>query len=198
MGTHLDKPVFMSVWRFLCNRWNKKPDEREAMAYFWWLSARGMDTQTFKGTAEAMWACREFFPKPVDFLMAGAEAEWRVILEVLDGGDDNPNFKVLWTRVSRYGRAALESLGGTRALRISRDVPRFRQEFLRAYERSVSAETTAAPTAVAEAAALAPLSPGMKAAKSSGLQVAGRAAASSPAIPVRGFLPSPSDGRPAP
>ena len=77
--------VFMACWPRLCVRWGRTVGREEAALYYRFLSAR-MDTEEFEIAAEMLWATREFFPKPADFVAAGPITEWPDVLKVCEGG----------------------------------------------------------------------------------------------------------------
>ena len=66
----MDVEVFVDVWDRLCRRFGRDMDREEAMAYMDYLEAMGMGTEDFVAAARVVWARREFFPRPVDFIMA--------------------------------------------------------------------------------------------------------------------------------
>lgn len=61
---------FTNVWTPLCRRFGKDLGQTdEAALYLEYLNAR-LSEEQIRGAARALWATREFFPRPADFVLA--------------------------------------------------------------------------------------------------------------------------------
>lgn len=66
----MKEEVFVPVWQALCQRFDHDVDLDEAQAYMDYLDTLGMEEDDFLQAAGRVWATREFFPRPVDFVLA--------------------------------------------------------------------------------------------------------------------------------
>ena len=132
----VNKRRFSEEWKRLCKRFNNRElDTEEANDYFEWLSER-MDTDRFLEAARHLWATREFFPRPVDFVEAirpSVEAEsleqWELCEGVMAGS------KEAFVRMSPAGKRTVGLLGGPDRLRNTKldQVPFVRRDFLKLF-----------------------------------------------------------------
>jgi hypothetical protein len=134
----IERSVFLTHWKRICRRFDRAFDKdtlTETDDYFDFLSAR-MSTEEFDEAARAVWATSRFFPRPADFLSVQAGHEWRTILEMATAFDRDA-----WAQLSTAAKLATEALGGTEAIRGSRELVRLRAAWFDAYEREVQAES---------------------------------------------------------
>lgn len=149
----IDDGVFRNWWADLCERFRMTgedaPSQRQMKRYYRYLSAR-MDTDDFEAAAEAVWAEREFFPRPADFVEAArGDAEsaamdaWERVLEMAK----NWRSAAPAEELGRAGRKALAQVGGIKKLALSdrSDLDFRRRDFLDAY-RAALASTAGADT----------------------------------------------------
>jgi hypothetical protein len=132
----IDKREFWAAWQGLCKRFNRPPDADEASEWHDYLSPQ-LSTEEFQTAARKLWASREFFPRPDDFLDAArgtteAEAadQWELCRRVMSG--DRSALEAM----TPAGQKTVRLLGGIDALRQTPlDEVHFRRaEFLRLYD----------------------------------------------------------------
>ncbi len=148
----IDAHAFSEVWIRLCRRFGRDMQTDEAASYRAYLDDVGMTTDAFLAAAGQLWATREFFPRPADFLLVRIAQDWRWLQLVLDaynppGGQWNAE---LWDGLSIRGQEAVRFLGGLRAVKdqAQRDPARLFERFRDAYHLVVveqSAKTRALP-----------------------------------------------------
>lgn len=111
---------FSKLWVRLCRRFGRQVDHEEAMDYLGYLERSGMTWPEVEAEAEALWATREFFPRPADFF-GGQEARgWREILTY--AGETHRHSSSIEQQAARAripARAlrALSAIGGVDAVR---------------------------------------------------------------------------------
>lgn len=80
----IDLQVFRTEWALLCERFRmtggQEPSQLMMRRYYEYLSPR-MDTEVFVAAARQVYAEREFFPRPVDFVEAAGPGEDRGAVE---------------------------------------------------------------------------------------------------------------------
>lgn len=138
--------IFAAAFNRLRRRFLLAADDETAGDYYAYLSA----TLTLDEMLTAMgglWATREFFPKPADFVLAFAPLDWRAVQDCVEhwnrnGGEDR---KALLERVSPRGMAAARALGGFTAMREQGDVLRLKAAWEREYANAVQTEAMALP-----------------------------------------------------
>ena len=108
----IERERFFEVWERLCVRFNRDT-EGEAAEYYRWLSTQ-MTTDEYVAAATKLWATREFFPRPIDFVDAmrpsvSAEAfrQWELVYkqatrESTDG----------WMHMDDLCKRAVSTVGG--------------------------------------------------------------------------------------
>lgn len=135
----IDKPAFADEWKRLCKRFNRQLDQDEARDYFDYLSPQ-IDTDAFVSAARKLWASREFFPRPDDFLEAAngtteAEAaeQWELCRRIMAGE------RGILEQMTPAGRKTVALLGGQQALRQTPvgEVHFRRRDFLGMYATSI-------------------------------------------------------------
>ena len=108
-----ERTEFARIWAFLCKRWNREIDESELGAYWKYLRKR-LTSDEIAAAARSLWATREFFPRPVDFLAA-------VRVTILDDIREAVRLRSLgepWTKAIDVGSDAhecLKAIGGLEA-----------------------------------------------------------------------------------
>lgn len=131
----IEKDRFNRVWKHLCQRFNRDPNPSEAVLYLQWLSPQ-MNTEAFEEAARHLWATREFFPRPIDFLEAArpsieaeAQDQWKLCDRVMSGDRE------ALARMSPAGQKTVMLMGGPAALRNTQldEVHFRRQEFMRLF-----------------------------------------------------------------
>ena len=146
----IDKQAFAEEWRRMCKRFNRELDPEEANDFYRYLSPQ-MDTETFQEASQRLWAAREFFPRPDDWVEASrvscealAASEWELCQWVMRG-----DLKAL-ARMSDTGRRTIRLMGGVDALRNSKvDEAHYRRaEFLRLYPTADEVERRESGTAL--------------------------------------------------
>lgn len=137
----IDDGVFRNWWADLCERFRMtgedEPSQRQLKRYYRYLSER-MDTDTFERAAEVVWAEREFFPKPSDFMDAaetpeGAALEqWELCHQIMQ---DSRRAHELLERMDAEGQRVVRMMGGVRQLTRTQldEVQWRRKEFMRLY-----------------------------------------------------------------
>lgn len=148
----IDVGAFIVIWTRLCRRFGRTVDNDEALDYLAYLEKAGMDTASVSAAAEAVWATREFFPKPADFLSGEAAIGWTAIqyhathYHRETSGDDA---RELLARIPPRALAAIKALGGLDIVKqTGRDrVPRLRKDYFEAFA-SVVIEESVAPTSI--------------------------------------------------
>lgn len=118
------------------------------LAYFEYLGAQ-MDTDGFIAAARVLWATSRFFPRPVDFVLAGTAGEWPTVVRAVEEyTPPRADWLEHWEQLSDRSRAACHRLGGLAAMRkaYERDTLRLKAEWERAYEQEISAEVLALPS----------------------------------------------------
>lgn len=143
----IDHAQFMDVWGHLCQRFGRDLNAGEAKLYRAYLEGQNFTTEQFLIAARVLWATREFFPRPADFLFHMASSDWEGVLEFKAIQEQRQlvegEFREVRSQViSDRGWRAFLSIGGMEALKNTRDLLRFRQAFFDAYDRQVAADTT--------------------------------------------------------
>ena len=72
----IDAGVFKNEWAVLCERFDARPSQLFTKRYYEWLNAR-LTTEEFVHGAHRVFAEREFFPRPADFLPPEGEVKQR-------------------------------------------------------------------------------------------------------------------------
>jgi alkylation response protein AidB-like acyl-CoA dehydrogenase len=129
----IDKHEFFAGWKSLCRRFNREVDADEAREYWEYLSPQ-METDAFRMASRKLWASREFFPRPDDFLTsvqpsseAAALEQWELCERVMSGEVH------VMERMTAAGQKTVRLMGGIDRLRNTPiDEVHFRRaEFLR-------------------------------------------------------------------
>lgn len=60
---------FFELWCGLCRRFRREPENLEAMMYLEYLDVR-LGAEQVREAVRSLWASAEFFPRPVDFVLA--------------------------------------------------------------------------------------------------------------------------------
>lgn len=61
---------FWRMWETLCTRFGREADREEAALYLEYMEDMGMEEDQVERAARVVWASREFFPRPLDFVLA--------------------------------------------------------------------------------------------------------------------------------
>jgi len=136
----IDPEAWWQVWeRKLCKRFNREADQEEASDYLEYLEQHGLDTATALAAASQVWATREFFPRPADFIANEAAVAWPVLIEMAKLGQHSTRkaHDDLRAQISDRAWEAIRDLGGTVVIRDSRDLLRTRTAFQRSFEAVV-------------------------------------------------------------
>lgn len=142
----IDQGVFKNEWALLCERFRmtseKAPSQPQMKRYYRYLSER-MDTETFQRAAEIVWAQREFFPRPVDFVEAvdaGDEVraleQWKFCQRLMSGD------RSALEEMDEQGRQVVDLMGGISELRRTKiDETKWRRrEFLKLYRTATEGD----------------------------------------------------------
>lgn len=123
----IDRNVFTKHWKSLCQRFNRQAVTDEAVEYRNYLDPI-MDTKEFEKASRHLWATREFFPRPADFLLCMAQADFADVL-----GCNSPG---TFRSLSDMAHETLRIFGGLDLVKsMYRDNAfQTRKEFLRCYE----------------------------------------------------------------
>lgn len=135
----IPRETFLEHWRRICRRFDRTFDRanlEDAEGYLEFLGPR-MSAEEFDEAARAVWATAKWFPRPADFLGVMAGQEWRTVLALSADFDAEA-----WAELTTAAKLATESLGGTAAIRESRNVERMRSAWIDAYELEVQAEAS--------------------------------------------------------
>jgi hypothetical protein len=65
----VDPRRWWNLWQLLCRRFDRECRQDEAAAYLEYLDAL-LTPEEIEAAARAVWADREYFPRPADFLLA--------------------------------------------------------------------------------------------------------------------------------
>lgn len=147
--------VFTRAWKRLEDRWGKQA-AGAAKDYREFLDPL-MDDEEFHAAAKAVWATREFFPRPADFLAVKRDECWSSIKTIAQDAatlrrslsgpeeDESPYHKRLkaWPERLRAlplaAQIAVDALGGVFTISdSSADTMRMRRDFFSAFEDAVS------------------------------------------------------------
>lgn len=144
------RPTFLRWWKRLEERFG---EQRGVEAYYVYLHRTLPSDEEFEPAAAAVWATTRFWPRPADFLLVGGASGWDLVRRyapgMVGGAVSADTWRERQALIGERAWAALDALGGPIALRDSRDVPRFRREFLHAYELVVTKESQAVLPALA-------------------------------------------------
>jgi hypothetical protein len=130
----IDKHAFWAAWERLCRRFGRELDKDEAEDYHNYLDNQ-LDTEAFLAAARKLWASREFFPRPDDFVEASAGStdeqaleQWQLCNRLMRGDD-------VLDRMTEAGRKTVALMGGPLRLRQTPiDEVHFRRaEFIRLF-----------------------------------------------------------------
>lgn len=139
----IDRSVFTTVWAKLCRRFGRAVDREEAADYLAYLEAAGLSTEEVRAAAHALWATREFFPRPGDFLQPQAVSGWSALRSMAALPTREYSTDQWWearAKVPDRAWKALHAIGGLDAIRNARDLISARREYLAAYEAQVQEE----------------------------------------------------------
>lgn len=141
----IDRSVFRDEWAMLCERFRltgqREPSSVMRQRYLEYLSPR-LDTEQFRAAARVVYAEREFFPRPIDFVDAAglsteteALEQWDLCRRVMDGSAEAE------AAMTDEGLSVLRLMGGARTLRMTalEDVQWRRKEFLQLYGTAAEA-----------------------------------------------------------
>jgi hypothetical protein len=134
----IDRHEFWAAWERLCRRFGRDLDKDEARDYHGYLDPQ-LDTEEFLDAARKLWASREFFPRPDDFLDAATGSsdeqaldQWQLCNRIMRGDD-------VMDRMTEAGRKTVALMGGPDRLRQTPvDEVHFRRaEFIRLFGDAV-------------------------------------------------------------
>jgi hypothetical protein len=126
---------FQDAWKSLCRRHGRTVDAAEAAEVHRYLNDI-LSAEEFRRAARHVWATREFFPRPADFVTANAAFEWAGAIRAKAKATGEFPWRDAAEALSPRGREALRIIGGLDVLvdLYQRDPLRARAEFLAAYE----------------------------------------------------------------
>lgn len=78
----IDKQVFQRTFAALCSRFNRTPDKDLAAVYYDYLASM-LSGEEFRRAARAVIVNAEYFPRPVDFVLAVDGAWWPRVVEAV-------------------------------------------------------------------------------------------------------------------
>lgn len=135
----LDPGVFKNEWTVLCERFGREPSSLVAKRYYAWLKER-LSTEQFVAGTRRIFAEREFFPRPVDFMPPGGSVEvaateaWEAVVPLLR------NTRLGTGALSEPARRAVQVMGGLERIGASvGDLPFRRREFMEFYRQFADA-----------------------------------------------------------
>lgn len=135
----IDAETFSRTWTQLCDRWGRAFQADEARLYRAFLNHAGLDTTTFLRASSALWATREYFPRPADFLLVERADAWQNAVQAVEA--HSPPTSHGWDHLAQGSRArqAVVYLGGLETLKTihQRDPLRARDRFSEAYDAVV-------------------------------------------------------------
>tara|TARA_R110000787_G_scaffold9902_1_gene34230 strand:+ start:599 stop:1126 length:528 start_codon:yes stop_codon:yes gene_type:complete len=130
--------VWDSEWRALEERWAPKPPEMQ-IRYHEFCDAVFESDSEFVQACAAVYSSREFFPRPIDFLMVRASADFLVVMDAITNSAQ-------WSSLSPAGKRALRLMGGSHAVASSRSGwDRLRDSWLTAYSQAVEEQAATLP-----------------------------------------------------
>lgn len=141
MTTPSDAAVFAAAFNRLRRRFLLAEDPEVAADYYAYLSGV-LSLDEMLTAMGGLWATREFFPKPADFVLAFAPAEWARVQHAMEHWNDNGGYdrKPLLEDLSPRATAACHALGGIGAMRDVGDVLKLKTAWEREYASAVQAE----------------------------------------------------------
>ncbi len=110
----IDRQIFEKAMAVIAERCAKPPSAMQLALYFDFLSPRLNDDE-FKQAAMSVWSSAEFFPPPVAFMVARAEAEWERLVKVVELHTPphvQPGFLEEFNALDDTTRRTLSKLGG--------------------------------------------------------------------------------------
>lgn len=134
----IDDVVFKNTWALLCDRFGKTPSTPLMIAYYETLSPV-MSTEQFRAAAQHVFENREFFPRPVDFIVPTqltvqqeALTQWEQVHDMMRGFGSYSSLTAEAQRVVRM-------LGGEQKLRMTNmdAVQYVRRDFMELYGDTV-------------------------------------------------------------
>ena len=146
----IDKTTFTAGWRILEDRFGKQPTGA-ALDYLTFLSPLLTDAE-FTAAARAVWASREFFPRPNDFLLIREGQDWARVQEAADLARQKLDWAPVFKAMTPPAQMAIKALGGifVVAEQMNRNPAFVRKDF--GSEYGVAATTIAAETALGSGA----------------------------------------------
>lgn len=95
------------LWSRLCKRFRREIDAEEAALYLDYIGLR-LSGRQIEEAAQALWATREFFPRPVDFVLAAHVDVLRQVREAGQAFRENRNVSLN----NQNGRNWVQIAGG--------------------------------------------------------------------------------------
>jgi hypothetical protein len=138
----IDQNVFAEVWGRLCRRFRRDLDATEGADYLAYLNKAGMGTEDFLAQAEAVWATREFFPRPADFLEGEALAGWRALLKLSEMPRGDPDWWNWRDDVPKRAWRAMSVVGGYQTIASAKNIVALRRAYLDAFAGVLIEEST--------------------------------------------------------
>lgn len=142
----ISKSVFSEAWQKLEGRFGKQPPG-SAADYLAHLTEI-LTEDEFLEAVRAVWATREFFPRPADFLLIRQGEDWTKILEATDLARKKLDWGPVFKSMSPTGQMSIKALGGIFVVtdRMQSNPGMIRKDFTTEYEMSVT--TLAVQTAL--------------------------------------------------
>jgi acetoin utilization deacetylase AcuC-like enzyme len=134
----ISKDLFLEVWTGLETRFGKQA-QGSAANYMSYLSPL-MGDEEFRAAARAVWASREFFPRPNDFLLIRQGQDWEKVQEAAKLAGKKEDWGAIFRSMTESGQRAIKALGGIFVIeeRMQRTPDRIRRDFQDAYDVAVS------------------------------------------------------------
>ena len=139
--------VWNAEWKALESRWGQQDTEVQAR-YYEFLNAQ-MDDGQFVEACAAVFVSREFFPRPIDFLLFRAPRDFLLVMDAarqIHSHMEKEERDAIMSRVPPVARKVADVLGGVGVIGQSRDdTLRWRTAFMQTYEAAVSEQAATLP-----------------------------------------------------
>jgi hypothetical protein len=134
----ISKALFMKVWEAMEKRFGEQPPG-SAGDYLSFLDLLLTDEE-FTEAGRAVWATREFFPRPADFLMVRQGRDWALVQEAAELARRKKDWGELFQSMSSAGQMSIKALGGIFVVdeRMQRNPGLTRSDFGTQYEVAIT------------------------------------------------------------
>lgn len=149
----IDKKVFHREWVPLAARFGKEENVGQEAAYWAFLNPL-MGDEEFTAAARTIWATAKWFPRPADFLLVNAAAEWAGVMECMERSGRLHAWHEQYAALPERARKACMALGGVPILKTlhDKDPIRAKTEWERALEQATAGEVLQIEAAAARPA----------------------------------------------